>query len=138
MNGFWQHNPTVKQQRDFGLVVGAALLVLGTVSFWRHPEHVSHTYLWTVGAVLLGAGLLIPKLLKLPYQLWMAFAFVLGTVMTNVILTVTFFVAFTLVGVIMRLTKRDPLEIAWAPGTHRSYWREREVIDIRNRHLRPF
>jgi len=138
MNGLWQHNPTVKERRHFGLLVGAALLALGTVSFWRHPEHASHTYLWAVGALLLGAGLLTPKLLKLPYQLWMAFAYVLGTVMTNVILTVTFFVAFTLVGVIMRLTKRDPLEIAWSPGTHRSYWREREVIDIHNRHLRPF
>ena len=138
MDSLWQRTPTPKQLRDFGVTVGLALITLGAISFWRHPARHLYPYLWAIGALLVIGGLSLPRALKLPYQLWMAFAFVLGIVMTNVILTVTFFVAFTLVGLLMRAMRRDPLQMKWPPVGERSYWRQREVLPVRERYLRPF
>ena len=138
MDTIWQRNPTTKQLRDFGWMVGSVLIVLGLTLFWRHPERAAHGYLWFVGAILVVAGLTTPRVLTLPFQLWMAFAFVLGIVMTNLILTITFFVAFALVGLLMRVTGRDPLGLRWASGSQASYWKDRESLAVENRHLRPY
>jgi len=139
MHTFWQKNPTPKQLREFGLTVGGAFLVIGAILAWRHPDWGWHVTIWAVGGALMVLGLALPRILKLPFQLWMAFAFVLGQVMTHVILTVTFLVAFTGIGLLMRvLLRRDLLEQKWAPGTEQSYWRDREPTPIADRHLRPF
>ena len=138
MDGLWQRDPSRKQLRDFGWAVGGALIVLGAILAWRHPDRGIHPALWAIGAVLVVGGTIAPRLLKLPFQVWMAFAFLLGIVMTNVILTVTFLVAFTIVGLLLRLARRDLLELRWSPGAQPSYWRDREEVPIENRHLRPF
>ncbi|MDQ3387929.1 MAG: SxtJ family membrane protein [Gemmatimonadota bacterium] len=138
MDQLWQKNPTPKQLRDFGLTVGGALLVIGGILVWRHPLREWHSPLWIVGGSLMLLGLTLPRLLKLPFQLWMAFAFLLSQVMTRVILTLTYLIAFTGMGLLMRLMRRDLLEQEWAPGTQESYWRDREHLAIEDRHLRPF
>lgn len=138
MNTLWQKNPTPKQLREFGLTVGGAFAVLGAVMAWRHPERGWHVPLWVLGGTLVALGLVLPRVLKLPYQLWMAFAFVLGQVMTRLILTVTYAIAFTGMGLLLKVMGRDPLERKWAPGEQKSYWQDREPPMIENRHLRPF
>lgn len=138
MDSLWQRNPTRKQLCDFGLMVGIALIVLGTIARWRHPDTVIHTYLWAIGGLLVLGRIVAPNALRLPFQLWMAFAFILGVVATNVILTVTFLVAFGAVGFLMRISRRDPLELAWRPDASQSYWRARETMPVPDRFLRPF
>lgn len=138
MDSLWQKTPTRKQLRDFGITVGIAFGLLGAVLAWRHPEYGVHVGLWSVGGALFLLGLTLPRVLKLPYQLWMAFAFVLGTVMTRVILTITYLVAFTGMGLLMKALRKDLLEERWAPGSENSYWRDREALEVENRHLRPF
>jgi hypothetical protein len=138
MDTLWQKNPTRKQLREFGLTLGGAFLVIGGIFAWRHPERGWHLPVWGVGGALVLLGLALPRVLKLPFQLWMAFAFVLGQVMTRVILTITYAVAFTGMGLLMRALGKDLLEEKWAPGAQKSYWRDREPQLIENRHLRPF
>ena len=138
MDSLWQRNPTPKQLRQFGLTVGAALLVMGTILYWRHPGRHIHPYLWWVGGSLVLTGALLPRVLRLPYQLWMAAAYTIGLASTTVILSVTFFLAFTPVAVLLRLRGRDTLDLRWARGSARSYWREREELPVQRRYLRQF
>jgi hypothetical protein len=138
MDSLWQPNPTVKQLRRFGQTVGAVLLLLGGILFWRHPERHIHNYLWFLGGMLVLAGFCLPRLLRLPYQLWMALAFVIGSISTRVILSATYLFAFTPVALLLRVLGKDPLDLRWAPGSAQSYWRDRETIAVDKRHLRPF
>lgn len=63
-DALWQRDPTRKQLRDFGISVGAVLLLVGGVLLWRHPRWNAHPYVWGVGAVLMVLGATAPMLLK--------------------------------------------------------------------------
>ena len=137
MEELWQRAPSRKRLRDFGWVVGGALIALGGLLAWRHPERGAHPWMWAAGLILVIGGAVAPRVLKAPFQLWMAFAFVLGLVMTNVILTLTYLIALTCVGLLMRLFRHDTLDIQWK-SPRVSYWQDREDVPIHNRHLRPY
>jgi len=115
--------------RKFGLTVGGAFLVLGTISWWRGHEWPPRV-LWTLGVLLLVPGALFPSILGPVQRGWMAFATVLGHVNTRIILTVMFYVVMTPVGLIIRLF-RDPLDRSLKDG-NRSQWvkREQQPVDL--------
>jgi hypothetical protein len=93
--------------RRFGLTVGAAFAVLGSISWWRGHQ-IPPLVLWTMAGLLIVPGLLLPSILAPVQRGWMRFAMVLGNFNTRLILTLLFYVVFTPVGMIMRLF-RDPL-----------------------------
>ena len=115
--------------RKFGLTVGIAFALLGTVSWWRGHE-IPPRVLWTAGGGLLVLGLLAPSLLHPVHRGWMAFALVLGRVNTRIILTVLYYVAVTPIGVVMRLF-RDPMNRALGESTE-SQWikRKPQAVDL--------
>lgn len=99
---------TPRDLRKFGLTVGGAFLVLGTVSRWRGHE-LPPRVLWALGALLLVPGLVAPALLAPVERLWMRFAEGLGWVNTRIILGVLFYGVVTPVGWVLRRF-RDPLD----------------------------
>lgn len=106
--------------RSFGLVMAVALGIFGSLAvFWR--GHAWGEYLWYAGGAFLLLGLLAPRLLAPIERVWMAFAVVLGTVMTTIILTLTFFVVMTPMGLLLRLTGKDLLGLEGDPEID-SYW----------------
>jgi hypothetical protein len=115
--------------RKFGLTVGGAFLVLGTISWWRGHE-LPPRVLWTLGVLLLVPGALFPVVLGPVQRAWMAFALVLGHFNTRVILTVLFYLVMTPVGLIIRLF-RDPLDRSLKENTS-SHWikREQQPIEV--------
>ena len=123
--------PSKTELRKFGVTVGAAFLVLGTISWWRGHE-IPPRVLWTMGTLLLVPGLLFPTVLGPVQRGWMAFAAVLGHVNTRVILTVVYYVVMTPVGFIMRLF-HDPLDRKLGDGRS-SQWVKREPrpVDLAN------
>jgi hypothetical protein len=108
--------------RKFGLTVGAAFVVLGTISWWRGHE-LPPRILWTMGGLLIVPGAVAPALLRPIQRGWMAFALVLGHVNTRIILTVLFYLVMTPVGLIMRLF-RDPLDRSMS-GNTTTHWTKR-------------
>ncbi len=112
-----------KENRRFGLVMAAALLVLGAVSFALGGR----AALWLAGtAVLMAvAAWAVPGLLNPLRVVWMKLAGVLGAVNSWIILSVIFAVVVTPVALAMRMLGRSP--IARGPDPARiSYWQERE------------
>jgi hypothetical protein len=114
--------------RKFGLTVGGALVLLGTISWWRGHQ-VPPRVLWTLGVLLLVPGLVAPTVLGPVERAWMKFAGVLAYVNTRIILTVVFYVILVPVGAVIRLFS-DPLDLALGKGED-SDWikRERKAVD---------
>jgi saxitoxin biosynthesis operon SxtJ-like protein len=122
--------------RKFGLTVGGAFLVLGTISWWRGHE-LPPRVLWTLAALLIVPGVVAPALLGPIQRGWMAFALVLGHINTRIILTVLFYLVMTPVGMILRLF-RDPLDRSMKETTT-TQWTKRtpEPVDM-HRYERQF
>lgn len=122
--------------RKFGISVGTAFLVLGTVSRWRGHE-LPPRVLWTLGALLFAPGLVAPALLAPVQRVWMAAAEVMGRFNTRVILGLLFYLVFTPIGAVMRLF-RDPLTRSLR-DTERSHWIRRTLEPVsRTRYEKQF
>jgi hypothetical protein len=105
--------------RKFGLTVGGAFIVLGALLLLRHRS--SYLALCGTGALLMAFGVIWPRALKYVYIAWMTLAFTLGFVMSNVILTLFFFLFVTPIGLLARLFQKDFLARKWDKRAS-SYW----------------
>lgn len=105
--------------RKFGLVVGGAFIVLGVLLLLRHRS--SYVAFCGAGALLAAFGVILPRALKYVYIAWMTLAFTLGFVMSNVILTLFFFLFVTPIGLLARLFQKDFLGRKWDKRAA-SYW----------------
>ncbi|MCI0747552.1 MAG: SxtJ family membrane protein [Verrucomicrobia subdivision 3 bacterium] len=105
--------------RKFGCRVGGVFLLLGLWFALRNKPW--HAWFWIPGAALVGLGAVAPKTLKHVYIAWMASAFLLGFVVSNVLLTIFFYLVLTPVGLFARLIGKDFLERKWTGAS--SYWR---------------
>lgn len=103
-----QDHYTNRQLRSFGLLVGGIFLVMG---MWPVLWHGLDPRLWALvlGGSLLLPGLLMPAVLRKPYELWMRLAHVLGWINTRIILSIMFYTVFTPVALVMRLIGTDPM-----------------------------
>ena len=115
-----------RELRNFGLLVGGVFGFLGLLFMARGKA--AYPWLLTPGLVLLAFGAIAPSTLKYIYLVWMGFALALGFVVSNVILTVFFFLVITPIGLLARLAGKDFLRLKldrqaksyWIPREHRS------------------
>jgi hypothetical protein len=122
--------------RKFGVTVGTAFIVLGVVFLLRGKSFYPH--LLAVGGALVLLGLLIPAALGPVHWVWMRLAMALGWLMTRVILTVLFFIIVTIVALLGRLARRDPLKLKFRDGAD-SYWIPRkETVRDRSDYERQY
>jgi hypothetical protein len=105
--------------RKFGLLMGGAFLIIALILIWRHRW--TGPYFAILAGFFLLSGLLLPRILSPLERVWMAFAHVLGVVMTYILLTITFFVVITPVGFFIRLIGKDLLERKF-DSQKQSYW----------------
>lgn len=121
---------TTKDYRNFGLLVGFALIVIYFIILWRKclPFDLMHPATAT-GTALIIFAVLAPFLLKPFYIIWMIFATLLGWIMTRVILSILFYVVISPIGLISRLFGKRFLELKW-DKTKGSYWNYRETKSV--------
>jgi hypothetical protein len=112
-----------KELREFGLVVGGVILVIGGFLLYRHRP--AGPWFAGVGAVLVAFGLVAPALLKPLQKVWMAFAVLMGWFMTRLILGALFYLVFTPIGLGARIFGHSfmPLQFDKSADT---YWIRRE------------
>jgi len=109
--------------RKFGLLVGGVFLALGLLFLLRHKAQ----YPWFLipGILLVLAGTAVPGVLKPVYLAWMSVAIILGFIVSNVILTLFFFLVVTPIGLVARASGKDFLRLRLEPKA-RTYWIPRE------------
>jgi hypothetical protein len=119
-----------KALRRFGLVVGGVFAGVAVVAAWRNGGAVGSTaaVLGAVGGALILLALAAPPVLRPVFRAWMGLAFVLGFVMTRVILTAVFALLFVPIGLALRLFGKDLLDRRRDPQA-RSYWRPKAYAD---------
>lgn len=112
---------------DFGLVIGVFFLIISVVTFWLGTNW--GLYLW-LAIFFIAASLIFPPML-LPFQkVWMAFSVVMGYITSNLILVILFYVIVTPLGLVMRIFKKDLLDLK-IENSRASYWHKRAVTDFK-------
>src|SRR5207248_1340732 len=99
---------TAAQGRKFGVTVGLAFLVLGSIAAWRGKQRTSMVML-TLGGLLLAGGLIVPTSLGPVERAWMGVAHLISKVTTPIFMGVVYFVVLTPTGFIRRLTGGSPI-----------------------------
>ncbi len=108
--------------RRFGLTVGLVILALGCFFLWRHRG--AGWPLTSIGTVLVVVAGLAPSSLKWVHGPWMMGSFVLGWMVTRILLTIVFFLVVTPIGLLQRLFGKRIIEVAFLPNAA-SYWQAR-------------
>ena len=125
----------LKVLREFGLVMALALVIISGVLLWRER--------WTaliplgLATIFLTLGIFAPQTLNTVERLWMAFAEKLSVVVTYIIVTLTFFLVITPIGVLMRLFRADLLNLKLLPDAE-TYWIATEENGPGTRHYDPY
>lgn len=116
-------HPSRKELRKFGLSVGMAFSLLGTLS-WYRGHHIPPLVLWALGVPLILGGALLPDVLAPVQRAWFRFAAIVGHFNMRVILSVFYFLIVTPLSLVMRLF-RDPLDRKFEKDRE-TYWAPRE------------
>ncbi|MCR4303433.1 MAG: SxtJ family membrane protein [Gallionella sp.] len=109
--------------RVFGLVFAAVFLIIAGWPLF-HGEAIRW---WSVGVAIAFAlvALVKPALLAGLNRLWMKLGVLLGKVVSPIALGILFYVVITPLGMVIRLTGKDPLRLKFQPDED-SYWMLRE------------
>jgi hypothetical protein len=120
----------------FGLTVMIGFALLGLLfQFWFERQTVAFV-LYAAGGAL-GLPALTGTVIGLPGSwLWMGIAFVLGNIVSRILLGLIYYLVFTPLGLLRRLTGADPL--ALRRGRADSYWVELHDDDEASRYERQF
>jgi len=106
-------------ERSFGVSIGGVMLVYAALTLWR--GHVTRAaVVGGLGAGLVLAWLIVPRLLRWPSAVWWTVARFLGYWNARILLTVLFGLILVPVSAMWRLTGRDPLtrkRTGWAGWT---------------------
>lgn len=112
--------PNAAELRKFGAVILAGFAVIGGILKWRNHDAAAEWCFW-IGGVAGSVGL-TGLVIALPfYWIWMGFAFVMGNVMSRLILTLFYYLMITPMGLVMRLSGRDKLVLK-AQRSRTSHW----------------
>lgn len=112
---------TAAEGRRFGLTVGIAFLVFAGIAWWRDHSTAS-TILAGLGALLVVAGLVIPRQLGPVERAWMQLAHAISRVTTPIVMGVMYFVVLTTVGILRRNLGKNPMVQSESNG---SFWQAR-------------
>lgn len=116
------------QDSRFGRQFGLALLVLGLISLWQEwPVNLAYAF-FGFGTLILVLAAFAPKLLAPLNKVWMGFGFLLGKVVSPIVLSLIFTVLFVPIALFMRLRGRDELKLRDRTGA--SFWLIREKSKI--------
>ena len=126
-----QWRPSPRELRKFGLAILLGMGVIGTGFWfgWLLPEQRNLAQvLWMVGTVVGSVGLTGTKAALPLYWAWMAVAFVMGNIISRLILAVVFYGLITPMGLCFRLRGRDRLQLEKRRDVP-TYWTEMKSSD---------
>ena len=112
-----------KEWKKFAIGVAIILSVISAVQWYLDIE--IYPYFFGSAFIILLSGLLVPVVIKPLFIAFSYLGFVLGWVMTRVILSLLYYLVFTPVGLILKLTGKKVLDTSFRPE-QKSYWIKRD------------
>jgi hypothetical protein len=110
-----------KDLRQFAMVMAVACALLALVLFLRNKEYWPWAFI--VAAAFLALRYTFPILLLPIQKAWMGIAVIMGWFMSRIILSLLFFVVFTIIGGTGRIFKKEFLDIRFSKNGEQSYWK---------------
>jgi len=109
--------------RRFGRTVLIGCFLIAAVLGWGRGAWTAARWVAGVGVVVGGLGLTGRRAVALPlYRLWMGVGFVMGMVVSHVLMAVVWYLVLTPIGLALRLSGRDPLQ--QRARREASFWRD--------------
>ncbi len=112
--------------RKFGITIGSVLLLIAAILFILNKAAI---FWGIIGILFIIISLIFPRILKPLNKIWMSLAILLGWVMTRVILSILFYLAFTLIRFIALAFNKKFLDFKIDPSA-KTYWEKREKKKI--------
>lgn len=112
--------------KKFGITMGSVAVL---ISFFALRQEwcaaATAVVILCIGLALVLTGLLRPALLSAVYRYWMGFAFVLGALVSRIILTLIFFLVITPISVVARRAGKR-FFFTFRDTTRDTYWIDRD------------
>jgi large-conductance mechanosensitive channel len=114
----------ISSNRSFGLVFFAFFLLIGFYPLINQGD----IRVWSIilSLIFLFLGFLNSKLLSPLNKIWFKFGNFLGKIISPVIMGIIFFLVVTPIAILMRLLKKDLINIKF--NNDRSYWIEKDKV----------
>lgn len=109
--------------KKFGLTFTVISFLISIILFLNHSK--LFFYFIITGILLLIISLFIPEILKHIYKIWMTLALILGIITTNIILTLLFYLIILPIGLIVKLSGKDLLDLKFNKESL-TYWNYRK------------
>ena len=110
------------EHRKFAIGLAVILTVISAVQWYLHVA--VYSYLLGAAGVILVVGLLTPVVIKPVFIIFSYIGFVMGWVMTRVVLSLLFYLVFTPIGLVLKLTGKKLLDTSFR-DQRESYWIDR-------------
>ena len=114
-------NIKIGSNRSFGIVFSIVFLLIALYPLINGEEF--RTWSLIIAIIFLVLGLINSKILTPFNKLWFKFGIFLGRLVSPIIMGVIFFLVVTPIGLIMRMTGKDLLNLKF--NKHKSYWIEK-------------
>ena len=111
----------INSNRNFGIVFFIVFLLIAIYPFLKGND----LRIWSllISFVFLILGLINSKLLSPLNKLWFKFGLFLGKIISPIIMGFIFFIVVTPIGIIMRLLRKDLLNLKY--NQKKTYWIEK-------------
>lgn len=115
-------SPDAAELKTFGktMIIGFSIIALIILFVFDSPVSAIGLSLFGLTSFILSK---IGKAAMIVYVPWMGIAFVMGTIVSNLILALLFFVIITPIGLIFKLLGRDPMNRTLDKNCS-SYWQD--------------
>ena len=123
IDDIWNIKSGKKDLRNFAIVIGAALAIIGTILLLK--KNSAFLYLYIAAGIILLLGFFIPFVLKPLQKAWMILAVIMGWFVSRIILVILFFVILSSISLIARLFRKQFLNTSMKEVKD-SYWHIRE------------
>ena len=108
----------ISSNRSFGIVFFIVFLLIATYPLLKGNDVRVWSLLISFGFLIL--GLMNSKILSPLNKLWFKFGLILGKIISPLIMGIIFFVVVTPIGIVMRVLKKDLLNLKY--NQKETYW----------------
>jgi len=110
--------------KSFGIVFFIVFLILAVYPLINGKS--INVSLLVISLIFLVLGLINSKLLTPLNKIWFKFGILLGKIISPIVMGMIFFLLVTPIGIIMRLLKKDVLNLKL--NNNKSYWIEKSAV----------
>ncbi|MBI1870475.1 MAG: hypothetical protein HYS07_04695 [Chlamydiae bacterium] len=110
-----------KSLKKFGITMGAVLFLFSGWLIFRKSFSFLRSIIFGSGIFLVISGAFYPGILRGVYRVWMGIAFLLGSIVSRLILLLLFYFVITPLGLIARVMGKNFLDLEFDKKKN-SYW----------------